>query len=69
MIERKEYHFSSIEVFQTVNVDITQQYESFNVVRVIINQLLEERNRFQRTTSVRQQKRQVEQRRAEIWLD
>ncbi len=37
--------FSSVEIFQTVDVDVTEQDQSFDVVRVVVDELLEEGHR------------------------
>ena len=62
------YLFRSVQIFQAVDVDITEENKAFDVVRVIMNQLLQERNSLERSTSVRQQQGQVEQGRAETWF-
>lgn len=62
------YILRRIQVLDVVDVDITQQNQSLDMIRVILDQLIEERCRLEWSVVIGQQQRQVEQRTPKILL-
>lgn len=60
------YVLGCIQVFDVVDVNVPQQYQPFDVIWMILHQLIEEWGRLQRSVIVCQQQRKIEQCTAEI---
>lgn len=61
MLGHETYIFSSIQVFDVIDVDITKENETLDMVRVKAHQLVEEGCCLQRAMVISQQQRKVEQ--------
>lgn len=57
-----------VQVLDVVDVDVAEEDEALDVVGVVLDQLVEEGRRLQGPHVVRQEQRQVEQRRPEVLL-
>lgn len=71
--QRKQEPFSpdllgGVQVLDVVDVDVAEEDEALDVIGVVLDQLVEEGRRLQGPHVVRQEQRQVEQRRPEVLL-
>lgn len=63
---RVAYVFRCIQIFDVIDVNISEQYKPLDVIRMVLHQLIEEGRRLQRSLIVCKEQREIEQRAPEI---
>lgn len=63
---RNTYILCRIQILDIIDVNVPEQYQPLDVVRMVLDELIEKRRRLQGPLIVRQQQRQIEQGAAEV---